>query len=551
MLESLPPGESFPLNYSRANIDRVALHALNQVFPPQSVAAARTKYHRARLNFDDLKENLMKFSSPKPPRNVEPSYLAAVNSVRRDLGLYNHKIIPLTTGAVAKHPDLPATKSPGLPWKLRGYKTKGEAVADPAVLHEIRKTWYDIESNKNVELPDVACFARAQICPREKNKVRATWGYSLTVYMAEAAYFYPILDILKTHPEPIIAYGLEMANGGMSFIHSAAQRHAGRPYLMGDWSGFDSTVPAWLIRDAFKLIEEAIDWDHVMDSEGKIWPVRAYRSKRRWRKLISYFIDTPIRLSNGERFIKHSGVPSGACFTNIIDSIVNAIVMRYLTYELTGELPIFDVYLGDDSVLILNKILDLGVLSDLAAKTFGMDFNRNKSSISYQSEHIYFLGYFNHQGQPRKPLDTIVASTVYPEHTVRDKIETISRLVGQGYSCFEPTDALAFFKAAHIVATEEDIERSDVETFIHNHPHRFKYLQTIGVDPKGVSFPLLDGDGVLLITQPSNPKRVYQQRSYDVDALYEEALVSLSHLFNLEFEDDTQNSLLDEEYDPG
>lgn len=57
---------------------------------------------------------------------------------------------------------------------------------------------------------------------------------------------------------------------------------------------------------------------------------------------------------------------------------------------------------------------------------------------------IHFLGYYNNNGIPYKPIDTIIASTIYPEHTVNDKFQTITRLVGQAYSCFDSTDASNF-----------------------------------------------------------------------------------------------------------
>nr|CAH7743760.1 unnamed protein product [Callosobruchus chinensis] len=74
--------------------------------------------------------------------------------------------------------------------------------------------------------------------------------------MAEAAYFYPILDNLKNHPNPIIAYGVKIGNGGMTFVNRTAEEIRTKPVLLGDWSGFDHTIPAWLIRDAFRILAD-------------------------------------------------------------------------------------------------------------------------------------------------------------------------------------------------------------------------------------------------------------------------------------------------------
>lgn len=525
MLQPLPNGEPFPFNYSRAKIDRNALFALNQVFPPEAISAVRTKFHRSAMNFEDLKTNLLEYNKDRPPRNVMPSYYAAIASVRRDLDLPKNSIIPLTTGAVANHQDLPKAKSPGLPYKVRGYATKGDAIKDPQVLADIRKIWYDIEAGIPVQLADVACYARAHIATRDKNKIRATWGYPLEVYMAEASYFYPLLDVLKQAPNPIIAYGTEIGNGGMTFVNQMAEAFPTRPILLGDWTGFDHTIPAWLIRDAFRIIAEAIDWDHVQDSEGKIWPVRSNRSHRRWKTLVNYFIDTPIRLSNGERFIKHCGVPSGSCFTNVVDSIVNAIVMRYLVYELTGSLPKADIYLGDDSVIVLSDLIDLKLLADFALDQFGMVFNYEKSSQTYDRKLVHFLGYYNNSGTPYKPLDSIVASTIYPEHTVSDKATTITRLIGQCFSCFDPIDATKFIQAAEILRLEIDMPTEMISDYITNHPERFKYLSTIGVDIKTISYPNIKHGVETWRTLPSINRRTWKFRDYDENHLFSQGIL--------------------------
>jgi hypothetical protein len=488
------------------------------------------------LNFEDLKTNLLEYGKPRPPRHHTDAYYMAWESVRRDLAFTPGSIVPLTTGAVAKHPDLPSTKSPGLPFNQMGYKTKADVLDDPVQLARIRQTWYDIEAKKHVDLPDVACFARSHIATRDKNKIRATWGYPLEVYMGEAQYFYPILEHLKNLENPIIAYGLETSTGGMTFVDSMVRAFPTRPVGMFDWSGFDHTIPAWLIRDAFRILAEAIDWSNVQDSEGKHWHVRDFRSKRRWNALVNYFIDTPIRLSNGERYQKHCGVPSGSCFTNIIDSIVNAIVMRYATYELTGRHPLADVYLGDDSLIVLPKLINLHELHDFCFEQFGMVLNVEKSYVTHDRRQVCFLGYYNRAGYPDKPIDSIIASSIYPEHTVKDKVETIARLVGQAFSCYDPTPATAFLRAADILRKEEGLSPDAIDSYIQEHPYRFKYLMTLGIDPKKIGIPQTKEGYDTWRTMPGINRRRWSHRDYDEDALYRRGIVSYSACSSSDFE---------------
>lgn len=535
-LEKLPPGEPFKFNYQPSRLDRNALFALGQVFDKEKISTVRSRLKRAHLNIDDLRASLEGYDCDKQSRSHTDAYYMALHSIRQELQP-KEKLIPLTTGAVAKHPSFPNSKSPGLPEKIEGYATKRQAIDDPEVLKRIRQVWYDVEAGRDVELPDVACYARAQVCPRDTNKVRATWGYPLTVYMQEGAYFYPILEHLKNLESPLIAYGMEIGNGGMDMIQTISKQFPHATKLIGDWRSFDKTVPPWLVRDAFNLLKEWIDWTQVRDSEGKLWPVREHRSRRRWRKMVDYFINTPIRLSDGTRYMKHGGIPSGSCFTNVIDSIINALVMRYLIYDITGSLPIFDVYLGDDSLLLIKDPIDLEAFASLAYEQFSMLFNATKSYQTTNDLNIHFLGYFNIHGFPYKPIDSIIISSIYPERPVMSKLETIMRLIGQAYACFDASDATKFFQAARILTKEEGLTTQFVETHIHENPFMFKYLLTIGLEPKNISFPVIDNPGGLTyITYPNPAKKKISLRTKIESEIYAEA----KQYMNVDYDSDDE-----------
>nr|APG78306.1 RdRp [Hubei partiti-like virus 1] len=529
----LPPGDGFPFNYQPSRIDRSALYAINKIFDTSKVSEVRTQYHRAKINLADLRHDLLEYQSPKVGRLEDPAYYTIFESVDKDV-FGDCKAIPLTHGCVASRMDLPRQKSPGLPLKLQGYKTKGEALDDPEILNAIRKQWYAIERREDVTLPDVACYARAQICSRDKNKVRATWGYPLTVYLSEGQFFYPILDALKSRPQPKIAYGIEIGTGGMQYINEMASHYHNANYLVGDWSKFDKTIPAWLIRDAFKMIARHIDFSQVQSPDGQLWPVRPSKTKRRWAALIKYFIDTPVQLSSGERFIKHGGVPSGSCFTNLIDGIVNAIVTRLIVYSMTGKLPLDDVYLGDDIFAITEGPLDLECFAEIAWEKFSMRFNPEKSYQTAKKENIHFLGYFNIHGVPYKPIDTIIASAIYPERPTETILETAIRLVGQGYSCFEPRDATKMFLAARILLSElDDLTDDMVQEFMHDHQHWFKYLNTLGINVRTLVVPKVKMHETTWLTLPGAPRRQWKPTHHDLTSL----AVLAYHKWTLEEED--------------
>lgn len=129
----LPKGEGFAFNYQPSRLDRNALFALNRTFDPERISEVRTKFHRAHINIDDLREDLKQYSKPKARRVSDEMYRLVFESVDQDI-VGSSMVTPLTHGAVAAHPNLPLAKSLGLPLKKRGYKTKGEALANPEVI---------------------------------------------------------------------------------------------------------------------------------------------------------------------------------------------------------------------------------------------------------------------------------------------------------------------------------------------------------------------------------------------------------------------------------
>lgn len=169
--------------------------------------------------------------------------------------------------------------------------------------------------------------------------------------------------------------------------------------------------------------------------------------------------------------------------------------------------------------------MDMSLFAEKAEEWFSFTYNVDKSYQTRNPKNVHFLGYYKVTGVPYKPVDTTIASAVYPERMPQDKFETAVRLVGQAYSCFEPTDANRFFRAAAILIKEmEGCDLDMIQDFTADHPHFFKYLHTIGVSThSGLKVPKCDRWDVVMITLPHAPRKRWVPKRWDHKQLMDAA----------------------------
>ncbi|CAH0386742.1 unnamed protein product [Bemisia tabaci] len=117
---------------------------------------------------------------------------------------------------------------------------------------------------------------------------------------------------------------------------------------------------------------------------------------------MNYFIRTPIRLCNGERYLKRAGIASGSYFTQLIGSVINYIILCWYFIKTYGRPPKYIKVLGDDSFVADDVPL---VISDLDAlvETIGMKINIDKSIATEEIDLMKFLGFQINYGMPLKP----------------------------------------------------------------------------------------------------------------------------------------------------
>lgn len=454
-------------------------------------------WHRANPRPSILTSHILKYGDRLPTRCREGDYLAILKLSMDELRP-DDLIIPLTTGNAEQHSDFPRTTSPGYPWNFRGFKTKRDVLADEFSVNSIHRTWDMIgRGNFGVSLPPCTAFHRSVASPVDKTKVRLTWGYPIDVILEEFRFFWPLFDKLKedaNRKDFFYGLGLETALGG----HTHIRRHfdcapVGTKVLNADLSEFDQHVPDWVIRDIFQYMSTWFDFSRVVDTEGKVWKVNPDQTRLRWRAMVSYFVKTKIRMPEGGTVQKFQGVPSGSCWTNVIDTIVNCVQMR--TVARRQGLHIHkDYYYGDDSTILLAppSPIDISSFSEELRSSFGGILHPDKTELFDVPEGIHWLGYYAttpSQGATR-PLGFIVGSTLYPEREVSTPLESCARLLGQAYSTMNAHDSIPFLRAVTYLRVKYGILPTTIDEYVRTLPSKhLKFLTTLGLRPSDITVP--------------------------------------------------------------
>lgn len=382
--------------------------------------------HRSRISISSIRSDLLKYGNDAPMPN-DPLLRLAVSNAHRDFKL----AVPIKMLHLNEvfQQDLPIwSSSPGLPWKDCGYKTKGDIKRDPEAVRRVRKFWHKVKRGEPLRPPDSLAYVRSHLVPIGEEKVRAVWGYPATMTFGEAVFALPLINAYKKCVRPVIAYGYETAIGGFSKLY---RRFVNRKrYYCLDFKSFDKTLPEWLINYAFDILEYNIDFSHYQGYGV---------ADARWNHgmfdyIRNYFIHTTIRMCNGERYRKNSGVASGSYFTQLIDSICNAILVQYWCLKLTGRPPVDYIVFGDDSLVAVDTVVDIDDINDLM-QLLGMKLNLKKSMASRYLIGCTFLGYeIGIGGLPSKPENDLLASLFYPEFPDKEWDNVATRALGLMYA---------------------------------------------------------------------------------------------------------------------
>lgn len=208
-----------------------------------------------------------------------------------------------------------------------------------------------------------------------------------------------------------------------------------------DFSGFDASIPAHIIDDAFGLLSTYLD----MTEEETVL----------FKRIQNDFIHSQLLTPDGKIYQVHKGVPSGNPFTSLIDSVVNLIVTQYMWLRITGNMVPGDsvLILGDDVIIARDERIPMSKLAGAAAELgFTLSVEKSEVAHSYResdldeagqpvdefNNQVYFLGHYWMNGRARRPMKEVLQRQVFPErHKSRSVNESLLRLYSYIPDCWE------------------------------------------------------------------------------------------------------------------
>ncbi|APG78160.1 RdRp [Wuhan insect virus 22] len=483
--ELLPNGKGFPWRMEPPSVSFKVYRAMvNHGLSDVANHVLRTK-KRSYITPQAIWNGVLEFGEALPSKLRKlPEYLLALDELRIEIDTKD-RITPFTMEEGAK--TLPQGTSPGLPYinTHPGWK-KGDISLK--YMPAFNNYWDRVGQGLPVApLPDCAAFARSHISSPDVNKVRPVWAYPMMAIAQESRFVAPLLrDLIDQKIGLHTAYGMEMMKGGMTWLNGQAMianaRQPGVKYLMTDFSGFDKSLPAWLIRDIFKIIEEKYQFNRSWNGKEEI-PQYGAVERRKFRRLVNYFINTPIQNCDGRRFLKKHGVPSGSMFTNIIDTFANFVMSRTIAKLSSNENPIFDVYFGDDAIMCFSgdTAVDVRKYSLAAKDLFGMTLSPKKSYLTTRPDNIHFLGYFNYHGSPYKAAEELIASMLYPQYLKDDWAYCVSRALGCALaSAGMQTDVYLAAQAVFIFASRRENKFEEGLELLRTNPRAKRHMSQMG-----------------------------------------------------------------------
>jgi hypothetical protein len=355
-------------------------------------------------------------------REQRSAMVAAIGDARKAFSVPN-KRQPFRIHQVGQH--LKTNTSAGYTFQGRKKSDVMPEIYEEArwLAHRIKREGQSSFDPRRVRFAPCMAGARGHMSTTEVAKTRLVWVYPAEMLCIEGLFAPIIYEDLATLPDGPLMLG----RGSQRLYTEWLCNYKEGEKLHGlDFSGFDTHVPAWLIHVAFDILKRCLDWEY----DGTTPHTRKGKQKlsNLWNAVKWYFINTPILMPDGRMFRKHHGVPSGSFFTQLIDSVVNYILVKYVTRMQNLEVRNLKV-LGDDSQFRSPFSLDLES-AQRDCDAVSMQLGVEKCELTEDPTQFKSLGMRYKDGHGYREDDEWYKFALYPEQPPQDLGTSMSRLVG-------------------------------------------------------------------------------------------------------------------------
>jgi len=289
-----------------------------------------------------------------------------------------------------------------------------------------------VSAGKSVYIPPAKLALRGHLSDADSNKTRPVWVFPAEVTVLEGKWALPYYKFLEEEV-PAVHFGEGAMQRLAKMMMSDVASHSECAEVTLGWSGFDSSVPNFMIDDAFSILFDAFDETSVLHDDQLVYGGEYMASKnyavRDW--LVTYFKKTKMMLPDGSVYNKFCGVPSGSFFTQAIGSIVNWIANTTLGTLLGLTIQRLRV-LGDDSTFLIPNgrgKVNGPAIAKAAWEAFGFTLKLEKLRIALNQSQRKFLGYSVSAYRYERPTEDWFSMVLYPERDVEFLEQSASRVL--------------------------------------------------------------------------------------------------------------------------
>lgn len=233
-------------------------------------------------------------------------------------------VTPLTLSKAIKF--VHRETSPG--YSFHGKKTKDVLPQIYQAGQKLQDSFFKPPSERTVRPPPCKLGSRGHLSPWEDRKLRLIWIYPAEMKLLELCFSVPLTAAYVDISENRKDFPMLVGNRTISRISSVCYKeYKDSSAIRTDFSGWDYNVPDWVIFKAFEILFSNFDLDKWLTNKPDLKANAGLKIRRMMEAISHYFINTPFCTPYGVIGRKRNGkVPSGSCFTSLVDSVAQDLV---------------------------------------------------------------------------------------------------------------------------------------------------------------------------------------------------------------------------------